>query len=215
MVNATRPERLLDVDARAHLVEAVRSAERRTPGEIVLMVVRACDEYGSAGWRLGVALAVAAFCGLHAFAQPLPWWFYLLAQLAGLLLGHGLARLDPLRRGLLGPRLAEERVHERARRAFLENGLTRTHGRTGILIFVALLERRVVVLADEGIHSALDPNERWEQVVALAVEGLRRGQALQGLEAAIHRCGEILVHHFPVSPERNTDELPNAVVIED
>ena len=189
MVNATRPERLLDVDARAHLVEAVRAAERRTRGEIVLMVVRACDEYGSAGWRLGVALAVAAFCGLHAFAQPLPWWYYLLAQLAGLLLGHGLARLDPLRRGLLGPRLADERVHERARRAFLENGLARTHGRTGILIFVALLERRVVVL--------------------------RRGQALQGLEAAIHRCGEILVHHFPVSPERNTDELPNAVVIED
>jgi len=200
MVTSTRPERLLDVAARSHLAEAVRAAERRTRGEIVLMVVRACDEYGSAGWRLGVALAVAVFCGLHAFAAPLPWWFYLLAQLAGL---------------LLGPRLAEERVHERARRAFLENGLTRTHGRTGILIFVALLERRVVVLADDGIHGVLDAGESWEEVVELALAGLRRGNALQGLEAAIQRCGEILVHHFPVSPERNTDELPNAVVIED
>jgi len=215
MVTSTRPERLLDVAARSHLAEAVRAAERRTRGEIVLMVVRACDEYGSAGWRLGVALAVAVFCGLHAFAAPLPWWFYLLAQLAGLLLGHALARLDPLRRLLLGPRLAEERVHERARRAFLENGLTRTHGRTGILIFVALLERRVVVLADDGIHGVLDAGESWEEVVELALAGLRRGNAPQGLEAAIQRCGEILVHHFPVSPERNTDELPNAVVIED
>jgi putative membrane protein len=215
MVTATHPERLLDVDARAHLVEAVRAAERRTRGEIVLMVVRACDEYGSAGWRLGVGLAVAAYCGLHAFAEPLPWWCYLLAQAAALLLGHGLARIDALRRLLLGQRLAAERVDARARRAFLENGLTRTQGRTGILLFVALLERRVVVLADEGIHRALDPGESWEQVVSLAVEGLRRGQAALGLEAAIHRCGEILVHHFPVSPERNTDELPNAVVLED
>jgi hypothetical protein len=30
MVNATRPERLLDVDARAHLVEVVCCYERRT-----------------------------------------------------------------------------------------------------------------------------------------------------------------------------------------
>jgi putative membrane protein len=215
MVTSTHPGRLLDVEARRHLAEAVRAAERRTRGEIVLMVVRACDEYGSAGWRLGVALAVAAFCGLHAFAAPQPWWVYLLAQLAGLLLGHALARFDPLRRLLLGPRLAEERVHERARSAFLENGLARTHGRTGILLFVALLERRVVVLADAGIHGVLDPGESWEEVVELALEGLRSGRAVQGLEAAIGRCGEILVHHFPVSPERNTDELPNAVVIED
>ena len=211
----TRPEALLDADARGHLAEAVRAAERRTRGEIVLVVVRACDEYGSAGWRLGVALAVAAYCGLHAFAEPLPWWAYLLAQVAALLLGHGLGRIDPLRRLLLGQRLAAERVHERARRAFLENGLTRTQGRTGILLFVALLERRVVVLADEGIHRVLDPGESWEQVVALAADGLRRGRAVEGLAAAIHRCGEILAHHCPVSPERNTDELPNAVVLED
>jgi putative membrane protein len=205
----------LDAAARERLALAVREAERATRGEIVLAVVRACDEYGSAGWRLGVALAVAAYCGLHGFAEPLPWWVYLVAQLAGLLAGHALARIDSLRRGLLGARLAAERVHERARRAFVENGLARTRGRTGILIFVALLERRVVVLADEGIHRALGPGESWEQVVELALDGLRCGRAQEGLEAAIRRCGEILAHHFPVSPARNTDELPNAVVIED
>ncbi|HXK26161.1 MAG TPA: hypothetical protein VMS55_26090 [Myxococcota bacterium] len=210
-----RPSRLLDVSARERLAAAVRDAERRTRGEIVLVVVRACDEYGAAPWRLGVLLAALVYCGLQAFAAPLPWWWYLGAQALTLLAGHALMRIDALRRLLLGPHLARERVHERAERAFFENGLTRTHGRTGILIFVAWLERRVVVLGDEGIHGALDPGESWEEVVDLAVAGLREGRALDGLEAAVRRCGEILARHFPVSPERNVDELPNAVVIED
>jgi uncharacterized membrane protein len=50
--------------------------------------------------------------------------------------------------------------------------------------------------------------------VALATEGLRAGRPVEGLAAAVRRCGEILARHRP-APERNLDELPNAVVIED
>jgi putative membrane protein len=205
----------LDDSARGRLAEAVRAAERATRGEIVLAVVRACDEYGSAGWRLGVVAAVLAYCGLHAFAAPLPWWAYLLAQALGLAAGHGLARLDPVRRALLPVALVERRVVERARRAFLENGLARTQGRTGVLLFVALLERRVVVLGDEGIHRVLAPDESWQQIVDLARAGLHDGRPVEGLLAAIARCGEILARHAPADAARNPDELPNAVVVEE
>src|SRR5690606_38102160 len=102
-----------------------------------------------------------------------------------------------------------------ARRCFREQGLTRTRGRTGILLFVALRERRVVVLADAGIHRVLDPDERWEQVVDLVRAGLRDGRAVEGLEAGVRRCGEILARHVPVDPARDLDELPNAIVVED
>jgi len=210
-----RASDLVDREARARLESAVREAERATRGEIVLAVVGACDEYGSVGWRLGVALAVAVFTGLHAFALLLPWWVYLAAQGLGLLAGHALARIEPIRRHLLPHRLVETRVHERARRCFAENGLTRTQEQTGILLFVALLERRVVVLGDAGIHGALDPDESWEDVVDLAVRGLRDGRAVEGLEAAVKRCGEILARHVPADTARNPDELPDAVVVED
>jgi uncharacterized membrane protein len=75
----------------------------------------------------------------------------------------------------------------------------------------------VVVLADEGIDRALDSNESWQQVVDLAVGGLRRGNtadAVNGLEAAIRRFGELLARHVP-APDRNPDELSNRVVLED
>ena len=210
-----RPSDLLDEGARQRLANAVRQAERRTQGEIVVAVVGACDEYGSAGWRLGVVLAVLAYCALHVFAPPLAWWAYLAAEVAALAAGHALARLAPIRRALLPPELVERRVRERAHRSFLENGLARTQGRTGILLFVSLLERHVVVLGDSGIHRALDPDERWQEVVDLAVEGLRSGRGVDGVEAAVRRCGQILTRHFPVSADRNLDELPNAVVIEE
>jgi putative membrane protein len=209
-----RPADVFDAAARARIERAVVAAERETAGEIVVVVVRACDAYGGAPWRLGVALAALAFLGLAALAPPLPLWWYLAAQSVGLAAGHGLARLDGVRRHLLLDAWVEQRVAERAQRAFVEGGLHRTAGRTGILLFVAFLERRVVVLGDEGIHRALDPDETWQSVVDLAVTGLRRGRAVEGLEEAVARLGEILARHVPAAP-RNPDELPNALVVED
>ncbi len=209
-----RPSQVLDPTARQRLEATVVEAERHTDGEIVVVVARACDEYGGAPWRFGVLLAAITFAGMIAFAAPRSGWVYLAAQAAALLVAHALARIDAVQRLLLPEPLVRERVAEHARHAFAANGLARTLHRTGILIFVALLERRVVVLADEGIHRALDASESWQEVVDLAVAGLREGRAAGGLEAAIRRCGEILARHVPAQG-RNPDELPNRIVLED
>jgi len=207
-----RASQLIDPEARARLERVVADVERSTGGEVVIAVVHACDEYGSVGWRLGVAVAAGVFLGLGLFAPALPWTLYLVAQGLALLAGHALARIDAVRRLLLPPDLAEARVAQRAARAFAELGLAGTRGRTGILILAALLERRVVVLADVGIHRALGPDESWQQVVDLAVGGLRSGRAVEGLESAARRCGEILARHVPVA-EGDADELPHALVV--
>lgn len=206
-----RVHELIDPAARQHLEAVVAEAERATGGEIVVAVVRACDEYGALGWRLGVALAALVFLGLGWFVDPLPWSAYLGAQAAALLAGHGIGRIEAVRRALLPAALVEQRVAQRASRCFAEQGLARTRGRTGILLFVALLEHRVVVLADVGIDRVLDPDESWRQVVDLAVDGLRAGRAVEGLEAAVRRCGEILARHLPAGPA-NPDEIPNRLV---
>lgn len=210
-----RAAELIDPAARQHLEAVVLETERRTAGEIVVAVVSACDDYRSARWRLGVAAAAAALAGTVVVAPGAPWWMVLGVQAIALAAGHGVARVPGVRRRLLPADLVATRVHERARRCFREQGLTRTHGRTGILLFVTLLERRVVVLADSGIHRVLDPDERWEQVVDLVRAGLRDGRAVEGLEAGVRRCGEILARHVPVDPARDLDELPNAIVVED
>jgi putative membrane protein len=209
-----RPSGLIDAGARARIEAAVREAERETGGEIVVAVVRHCGGAAGAALWLGAWLAALAFLALGLFAPPLPWAAYLAAQAGAFALGLGLARLGATRRWLLGHEALERRAARRARRCFAEQGLTRTRGRTGILIFVALLERRVVVLGDEGIDRALDPDESWQAVVDLAVGGIRSGDAARGLEAAVRLCGSILARHLP-PPVPNPDELRNAVVLED
>jgi putative membrane protein len=209
-----RASEVVDPAARLRFEATITEAERNSAGEIVLVVAHACDEYGSAGWRFAVLLAALAFVGLAAFAPPLEIWIYLAAQAVALVVGHALARIDAIRRRLLPEALVESSVAERARRAFAEHGLARTQGQTGILVFVALLEHRVVVLADAGIHRHVGTNDVWQEVVDLTVAGLRDGRAVEGIDAALRRCGEILRRHVP-APDHNPNELPNRVVLED
>ncbi len=205
---------LLDPADRMRIEAAVHDAERSTGGEIVVCVVGACDEYGSVGWRLGVVLAALALLVSGVYSPTATHAQIFALQAGALALGHGLGRIPAIRRFLLPEDLLETRVRERAVRAFAEHGLTRTAARTGILIFVAALERRVVVIGDEGIHRALGPGETWSEVVALATAGLGQGRAGDGILAAVRRCGEILAAHLPIGPS-DTNELPNHVVIED
>ena len=52
-----------------------------------------------------------------------------------------------------------------ARAAFVDQGISRTRGRTGILVFVSLFEREVEVVADVGVDPVL-LGEDWTRAVA-------------------------------------------------
>lgn len=99
-----------------------------------------------------------------------------------------------------------ERVRQRATQAFVEEEVFRTRARSGILIFLSLFERRVVVLADRGLERHVTPGE-WEEVVAGIAAGMRRGQPGPALAEGIRRCAS-LAARLPPRPD-NRDELPD------
>jgi putative membrane protein len=204
----------IDAAGRMAIEAAVREAERATSGEIVVFVARACDEYGSAGWRCGVLFAAAVLLGLGLFGPPLALVPLVAAQAAALLAGHALARIPAVRRAFVSEALLQRAAERRAAAAFAEHGLHRTAGRTGILMLVALFERRVVLLADEGVHRRLAPGHSWQEVVELALAGIREGRAADGIAAAVGRCGEVLAGPLPAALVEH-DEIRLAVVIED
>ena len=89
-------------------------------------------------------------------------------------------------------------------------GLHLTRARTGVLIFVALAERHVEIIADQGIN-ALVPPGTWDQAVADFVARVRAGRIAEGFLAAIAVVGERLAEHFP-RPADDVDELPNRLI---
>jgi len=190
-----RAHELLAPGAFAAIEDAVRGAERATSGEIVPMVVERSDSYADV--RIGAAALVAIGLGAAVLAL-LPGLVHWLVPIElGLFAagcwGFGSRRLL----GAVTPNpLFSERVQHAAALAFHHAGVVETRDRTGILIFVSLLERRVQVLADRGIHERV-PDGTWDGVVEKVVAGIAAGHADRGLVDGIQLCGEILARHFP------------------
>jgi putative membrane protein len=201
-----------DLDA---IQTAVREAEERTSGEIVPYVVEQSDEYPSASWKgaaLGALLGPMVALALHRWSDlwglPLGYWIALPAPLGGAI-GYLLADLlSPLKRGLVGAEILAARARRRAAGAFLEQEVFRTRERTGILLFLSLFERRVVLLADSGIHQKVEEGQ-WEAITSRLAEGIRQGRPGPALAEAIRACGELLERHGVERRTDDQDELSN------
>ncbi len=96
-----------------------------------------------------------------------------------------------------------------AEKAFQRLGMTATARRTGILLLIAPWRRRVVVLADEGITSKVDPS-LWSSVVERLTAAFRAGRYTEGLVEAVDALTQRLAPLFPPLPG-DKNELPDAV----
>jgi len=98
---------------------------------------------------------------------------------------------------------------ERARRIFTELGMQRTRDRNGVLIYLALADRRLAIVGDEGIHARVG-DSYWDRLRDLIVERLRAGHARAALVDAVTEVGVTLGTHFPRRPD-DTNELSDQV----
>jgi putative membrane protein len=102
-------------------------------------------------------------------------------------------------------------AEEQAVNEFHRLGLSKTVARTGVLLFVSLFERRVVVLGDAGIHAKVG-DEHWDATRAAILAKIRRGRVDEGLVDGIRASGEVLAQHFPWT-QGDRNELPDRVVV--
>jgi len=208
-------------EERERIRRAVEQAERVTKGEIVPMIVPASALYREAGYRMGLMLALLALALLLTIEiYWLPWGWHagnagglLLAVVAAYGLGQWLGRLPIVIRFVTSRERMAHKVALRAEQAFYKHGLHNTKGRTGILILVSLLERRVHVLADKGLNDRV-PAGTWDGLVNGIIDGIRTGQATDSICAAIATCGALLAQVSPVGSGDNPNELRDSLIQE-
>jgi len=203
---------------RVQLVEqAVHSAERKTSGEIVPMIVRRSSTVGHVPLLL-MSILVALFMVVDGPGWQYAWlgehWaWYLLDAVVLLLVSTSLSRLEFVQRLLTTNADQADQVEMRSELEFFESSVNVTDDATGVLLFVSLMERRAVVLADKGIDARV-PTETWDEVCQLMIDGIRKGHVGLGLIAAIERCGEILATEFPLQAD-DENELRNNLIIKE
>jgi putative membrane protein len=86
----------------------------------------------------------------------------------------------------------------------------RTHGRTGILIYLSMRERRAQIIADEAIASKVAP-ETWGEAMAALLAHIKEGRHADGMIAAVEKVGAVLAEHFPRA-EDDQNELPDRLI---
>ncbi|MFM5916472.1 MAG: TPM domain-containing protein [Novosphingobium sp.] len=208
---------------------AVAEAEGRTAGEIVTIMAERSDSYHDVAllWS-----ALAAFLALAALAFAPDFYLGMIDRVLGTwqpdwhpgkvlglalfvasakFLGAWLLQLwQPLRIALVPGPLKHTRVRRRAVTSFKIGAERRTHGRTGVLIYLSLAEHRAEIVADDAIAANVSP-EVWGEAMATLVDGIRAGQPAEGLTGAIAQVGAILAQHLPRAAD-DVNELPDRLI---
>jgi len=200
----------MDSSDRDAIADAVRQAESLTSGEIVVVIDRAASSYRTVPvvMALGLSLFVPwPLLLLTMTSAPRIFLIQLIcaAMLLGALLWYG-------RGGRFVPGFVKRRRgHDVALREFSARGLTRTQGRTGVLLYIALQERYAEIVCDSGIDGQVD-QETWRGIIEPLLAAAREDRLREGLIDAVGMVGRVLASHAPRAAD-DVDELSNKVVI--
>ncbi|MBA2848646.1 hypothetical protein G4V39_02500 [Thermosulfuriphilus ammonigenes] len=203
---------LFNQEAQRKVAQAVAEAEAKTSAEIAVMVVGHSGRY-----REAEILAAILWGHLLAFLITVnlktpSLWLYIPQEFIYSGLFFLLTRRFPwLKRPFISPGRRKDKVRLRAQRAFFEHGLHLTREATGVLIFISLFERRVMILADRGVMAKVS-QESLDHLATRLARAMREGRASEGLCEVIRQLGELLSRHLPPRPD-DTNELPNEIII--
>ncbi|MBA4165581.1 MAG: hypothetical protein C0510_13320 [Erythrobacter sp.] len=209
--------------------DAVAEAEDLTSGEIVTVLADRSDGYSDIvlTWA-----ALASFTAMSVFAlwpdfllDKLHWlkggWSHdwTIGETISLAIGLGATKFfgvwalllwDPLRFALIPGPVKSARVRAAAIRHFKVGAERRTHGRTGVLIYLSMREHRAEIVADEAIAEKV-PAEVWGEAMADMLAEIGKGCVAEGMAAGVRDVGKVLAEHFP-RDGNDHNELPDRLI---
>ncbi|MEO7331165.1 MAG: hypothetical protein ABI193_21500 [Minicystis sp.] len=186
-----------DKDAKAAAAKVIAAVEAQTSAEIVLAVKRSSGDYRDADYLAGTITGFVALLLLLFLPQEFSVAWMPAAVAAAFGLGAALSVLTPsLRRRLIGDKRLTAAVRTASRAAFFDRGISRTKGRTGILVFASLFEQRVEVVGDLGVIPE-HLGQGFDDARQAIERALEQGPDLDRLLAAVALLGPALAGDLP------------------
>jgi putative membrane protein len=200
---------LLSKTEEADVAARVAAAELGTAGEIVILVAERSGPYERQRAAISFALTLLLAVLLHELVHDIPALWILCAQAPVFLLIWWISGHPSLTRWLVPEAVRREAVKTRAKQLFIDQGLTETRERSGVLLYLSEAEHAVELLADRGIHERVG-TEEWQRTVDSVVRAIHEGHAAQGIIGAVDAIGASLARHFPPAKD-DTNELPDGL----
>lgn len=102
-------------------------------------------------------------------------------------------------------------TRERALDVFAHYRVWDTDARSGVLVYLNLAERRLEIVADRGIDSAV-AQETWQKLADQAVVKLYEKRPMEALETLIGQIADLLRIHYGCSEASPGNELSDEIV---
>jgi putative membrane protein len=196
---------LVSPELTAALTDTVRDIEQHSCAEVVVEIRSRSGSYAHAEARFAATLAFLALVVL--LFSPWPFGAFWVAIDVAVVYAIGLfvaRRSDSIRRLMTREAERAAQVRTQAAAVFHERGVANTESETGMLVYLSLLERRLEILADRGVLTAVPPLP-WNQL-------LERARGCPGTPPAaldfLRGLAPILGQYLPAR-EGDVDELAN------
>ncbi|WP_276388248.1 TPM domain-containing protein [Eudoraea chungangensis] len=98
---------------------------------------------------------------------------------------------------------------KRAEEVFALLKMENTRDRNGVLIYVAVRDRKFVIIGDKGINEVV-PEGFWDSTKEIIQHEFKKGEYKKGIIEGVLRAGRELKGHFPWKPD-DTNELSNEI----
>ncbi|MDP8202418.1 MAG: TPM domain-containing protein [Candidatus Tenebribacter burtonii] len=207
---------------------AVKKAESKTSGEIATAMIKESYNYAIYELIFAVIIGFLYFVIIMFFTGSIEQWlqekfwdysvnylimFYGFSTFIVITLFYFIGNISSIDRLIVPKKIRQQKIQERSIRYFMESGVYNTKDRTGILIFISIMEHRVELLADSGINEKI-PKEKWQNIVDNILAGIKQKQIAKHLIESIDECGNLLAEHFPIKDDDKNELTDDIEILE-
>ena len=200
----------LTPESKTALAEAVRAVESCSSAELVIAVRHRTGSYLHADLLSGILAGIAALAFL-LFSPTVfaPVWILIDPIVVGVLVGFLASWSSGLRRSFTPLAVRRQRVETAARSTLVERRVHGTSGRTGILLYVSVLEREAALVVDVGVE-ALAAMDGWKTAVEEIETAVRNKEDGVAVAARLRGLATLLSSAL-VRGADDVNELPDEV----
>ncbi|MEK6478690.1 TPM domain-containing protein [Catalinimonas sp. 4WD22] len=200
---------------------AVVEAEKLSGGEIVPVISKQSSWYEQTLWRAGALFSLLTAIILTTFYLSsdallwLPPYLWLLICTTGGIAGATIAESLPfVKRFFISAESLRQQAEGKAKQLFVEQSISQTEQRTGILLYISFFEKHASILPDIGISEVVE-QQVWDDILQQLVNDMRTSSYAAAISHAIISCGKVLEESGIQKAVDDDNELPNKVHIDE
>ncbi|MBC7742570.1 MAG: hypothetical protein H7061_10245 [Bdellovibrionaceae bacterium] len=193
--------------------KAIADFEAKVDFELVPVITERSSYSEHIGWMISLIILVIFLETIELFFQD-SWAsttiYYVVAPLVATILGHLLDRSDLVDRFFISKRERQRQTFEKAQRIFFLKQLHATKKNNSLMLFISVMERRIVILPDPRLKLAGLEALQTKLIEIIGVE-FKKGQFEDGFLKAIAFLETELAGNFPKSGS-NANQYSNKLI---